>query len=154
MEPMLTNERAERKWKYLCQRVVEQRARAAIGRLKGGQRASPLNLARVLRIELPEDALLLPSEAQPPARRAGATKDRAPLLKCGDCFGSSEIGAGSSSSDQEGHCVDWFDTGAAWAELDNARDVDEARIAALNDRQALLAQQWATRVRRVEQRLH
>ena len=42
MEPILTNERAEREWKYLCQRVGEQRARAAIGQLKGRQRAYPL----------------------------------------------------------------------------------------------------------------
>lgn len=71
MQPVLTNERAEREWKYLCQRVGEERALAAIGRLKGGQRAYPLNIARVLKIRLPEEALLPRSDAQERALQAG-----------------------------------------------------------------------------------
>lgn len=71
MEPLLTNERAEREWKYLVNRVGEERARAAIGRLKGAQRPYPLNIARLLKVELPEEALLPPSDAQAAARREG-----------------------------------------------------------------------------------
>ena len=71
MEPILTNERAEREWKYLCERVGEQRARAAIGQLKGRQRAYPLNIARVLKVQLPEEALLPRSDAQRQARQCG-----------------------------------------------------------------------------------
>jgi len=71
MEPILTNERAEREWKYLCQRVGEQRARAAIGQLKGRQRAYPLNIARVLKVRLPEEAMLPRSDAQQRARQRG-----------------------------------------------------------------------------------
>jgi len=71
MEPILTNERAEREWKYLCERVGEQRARAAIGQLKGRQRAYPLNIARVLKVQLPEEAMLPSSDAQQQAKRRG-----------------------------------------------------------------------------------
>ena len=71
MEPLLTNERAEREWRYLCQRVGEQRARAAIAELVGGQRPYPLNIARRLKIVLPEEALLPPSDAQLRARQEG-----------------------------------------------------------------------------------
>jgi hypothetical protein len=70
-EPLLTNERAEREWKYLCQLVGEERALAAISQLKGGQRPYPLNIARVLKIQLPEEAQLPRSDAQERARQAG-----------------------------------------------------------------------------------
>lgn len=71
MEPLLTNERAQREWKYLCQYVGERRARAAIAQLKGGQRAYPLNIARILKIDLPEESLLPISDAEVDARREG-----------------------------------------------------------------------------------
>jgi len=69
MVPILTNERAEREWKYLCGLVGEQRARAAIGQLKGRQRAYPLNIARVLKVQLPDEAKLPRSDAQQQARQ-------------------------------------------------------------------------------------
>ena len=71
LDPLITNERAEREWRYLCQTVGEARAREAIGRLKGGQRPYPLNIARILKVQLPEEALLPPSEAQLQAREQG-----------------------------------------------------------------------------------
>ena len=58
MEPLITNERGEREWLYICSRVGEDKARAAIGRLQGGQRPYPLNIARVLGVEVPDEALL------------------------------------------------------------------------------------------------
>ena len=70
-DPLITNERAEREWRYLCQTVGEDRARAAIGRLKGGQKAFPLNIARVLKVQLPEEALLPASDAQRQAQANG-----------------------------------------------------------------------------------
>lgn len=58
LEPELTNERAQREWKWLCSRVGEDRARAAIAQITGSRKAFPLNIARVLKLDLPpEDRL-------------------------------------------------------------------------------------------------
>jgi len=53
-EPELTNDRAKREWLWLCQRVGEKRARASIAGIPGKRRAYPLNIARVLGVELQE----------------------------------------------------------------------------------------------------
>ena len=53
MEPELTNERAEREWAWICSRVGEERARAAIGEIPGTRRRFPLNIARALGLTLP-----------------------------------------------------------------------------------------------------
>ncbi|WP_312283590.1 hypothetical protein [Candidatus Igneacidithiobacillus taiwanensis] len=55
MEPELTNDRARREWQWLCREVGETVARAALARLPGKRRPYPLNVARVLGIELPPE---------------------------------------------------------------------------------------------------
>lgn len=94
------------------------------------------------------------------------------------------MAANPSSHDQDGYCLDWFDAGAAvmegqrdahlypplderevqrqwlggfgaaWAELDDGRDVEDALMDALGDRQALLTQLWAIGLGRVERSIH
>ncbi|MBK1724762.1 hypothetical protein [Thiocystis violacea] len=66
VEPLISNERGDREWLYLCSRVGEERARAAIHELKGGQRPYPLNIASALGIALPEEALLPRLESRKP----------------------------------------------------------------------------------------
>lgn len=63
MEPELTNERAEREWAWICARVGEERAKAAISEIPGTRRPFPLNIARALGLTLPSP------EQLPPARR-------------------------------------------------------------------------------------
>ena len=65
-EPLLTNDRAKREWIWLCRRVGEEAVREAIARLPGARKAFPLNIARQLQIELPEEKYLpdLPGEAE------------------------------------------------------------------------------------------
>ena len=65
MDPLLTNDRAKREWLWICQRVGEQAAKAAIERIPGARKAFPLNIAKILGIELPEEKYLpmLPGEA-------------------------------------------------------------------------------------------
>ncbi|WP_312283598.1 hypothetical protein [Candidatus Igneacidithiobacillus taiwanensis] len=60
MEPELTNNRARREWQWLCSQVGETVARAALARLPGKRRPYPLNIARVLGIELPPEKDLPP----------------------------------------------------------------------------------------------
>lgn len=60
LEPELTNERAEKEWAWLCTRIGEERARAAIGEIGGKRRAFPLNIAKVLGLTLPPEDLLPP----------------------------------------------------------------------------------------------
>ncbi len=57
-EPLLTNDQARRQWLWICQRVGEQAARAAIAQIKGARKPFPFNVAKVLQIELPEDKYL------------------------------------------------------------------------------------------------
>jgi len=80
-EPELTNDRAKREWLWLCRRVGEQRARAAIARIPGKRRAYPLNIARVLGVELPppEELPRLPEEIE--AARARGRQMFAELRK-------------------------------------------------------------------------
>ncbi|BCX90013.1 hypothetical protein MIN45_PP27 (plasmid) [Methylomarinovum tepidoasis] len=70
-EPELTNDRAKREWLWLCRKVGEKRARAAIARIPGKRRAYPLNIARVLGIELPppEELPRLPEKWRPPGEK-------------------------------------------------------------------------------------
>ena len=65
MEPLLTNDRARREWAWLCQRVGESAARAAIARLPGQRKPFPLNIARVLGLRLPPPEQL-PPVPEPP----------------------------------------------------------------------------------------
>lgn len=67
MEPELTNDRAHREWAWLCARVGEERARAAIEQIPGGRKAYPLNIARALGVTLPEPDML-PALAKDRAR--------------------------------------------------------------------------------------
>ena len=63
MEPLITNERAAKEWRYIVNRVSEQVALNAIKKLPGRQRPYPLNIAKVLRITLPtEDKLPMNEE--------------------------------------------------------------------------------------------
>lgn len=78
-DPELTNTRAEREWKWLCQRVGEDIAKAAIANLAGNRRAYPLNIARVLGIELPDEALL-------PALKSNTDAARAALAEIRKCL--------------------------------------------------------------------
>lgn len=82
------------------------------------------------------------------------------------------------------HCLDWFDAGAAvlegqrgdhlypplgdreaqrwwlggfggaWADMDDAPDLDDALIAALDGRPALLAELWAIGLGRMDRTVH
>ena len=65
-EPLLTNDRARREWIWICQRVGEDAAREAICRVPGTRKPFPLNIARQLQINLPEEKYLpaLPGEAE------------------------------------------------------------------------------------------
>ncbi|MBN6741303.1 hypothetical protein JKG47_12295 [Acidithiobacillus sp. MC6.1] len=60
MEPELTNERARREWQWLCGEVGETVARATIAALPGNRRSYPLNIARALDVDLPEEEKLPP----------------------------------------------------------------------------------------------
>ena len=75
-DPKLTNPRAEREWRWLCQHVGEARARAAIANLPGNRRAFPLNIARALGIELPDEALLPALNSNTDAARAALAEIR------------------------------------------------------------------------------
>ncbi|MCX7689060.1 MAG: cryptic plasmid protein A [Fimbriimonadales bacterium] len=74
MEPLLTNERAQREWQYIIERVGEQAARAAIERLPGNRRPYPLNIARVLNLQLPPELATAPASKE--AARAHIAKLR------------------------------------------------------------------------------
>lgn len=68
LEPLITNERGKREWEYIVSRVGEERARAAIAQIPGNRRPYPLNIARVLGIELPKNL------AEEPASRETARR--------------------------------------------------------------------------------
>ncbi len=57
MEPVLTNERGKREWLYIIDRVGQERAQQAINKL-GNKTAYPLNVARVLKLKLPDEQYL------------------------------------------------------------------------------------------------
>lgn len=60
-EPLLTNERAKREWTWLVERFGTEVCQAAIQGLPGGRRPYPLNVARQLGIQLPEDLTTAPT---------------------------------------------------------------------------------------------
>ena len=70
LEPDLTNERAGKEWKWLCARVGEDRARAAIAKIPGERKAFPLNIARVLGLDLPQEDQLPALGRDPAVARA------------------------------------------------------------------------------------
>lgn len=53
LAPLITNQRGKREWEWLVRQVGEERALAAIAAL-GGRRPYPLNVARVLGLEIPQ----------------------------------------------------------------------------------------------------
>ena len=57
MEPVITNERGQREWLYIINHVGLERAQQAMTQL-GTKRAYPLNIARVLKLILPEEQYL------------------------------------------------------------------------------------------------
>lgn len=60
-EPLLTNDRGRREWLWLCQRVGEDRARAALdAALARGRKPFPLNAARELGLSFPPESVLPP----------------------------------------------------------------------------------------------
>lgn len=69
--PLLTNLRAEREWLWLKARFSEERLCAAIKAL-GGHRPYPLNIARKLKIDLPDEQDLPLTEAQRLSSRTSA----------------------------------------------------------------------------------
>jgi len=73
LEPLITNERAQREWEYIVARVGEEHARAAIAQIPGKRRPYPLNIARVLGIELPKRL------AEEPASRESALQHLAKI---------------------------------------------------------------------------
>jgi len=79
LEPELTNERSQREWKWLCSRVGEDRARAAIAKIPGGRKAFPLNIARVLDLELPQEDMLPALRRDPAVARAALQEARKKL---------------------------------------------------------------------------
>lgn len=78
MEPELTNERAKREWQWLCEEIGENRARAAIGKLrkKGTQRPYPLNIARIEGVKLPPEEDLPPLQQRPNKERVEAELEK------------------------------------------------------------------------------
>lgn len=79
-EPLITNERAQREWLYLIDRVGESVARNAIEKLPGSQRAYPINIAKALSIKLPS-VDKLPLTADKKATRDSATEQGIAELK-------------------------------------------------------------------------
>ena len=59
--PLLTNDRAAREWAWIVAQVGESAALTALGRL-GNRRPYPLNVARILRLELPADLADAPAK--------------------------------------------------------------------------------------------
>ena len=57
MEPELTNTRACREWIYIINRVGCERADKAMSQL-GNRKPYPLNIARILKLELPAEEFL------------------------------------------------------------------------------------------------
>ncbi len=57
MKPVITNERGKREWLYIVNKVGLEGAYQAIGEL-GNRKAYPLNIAKVLRLELPREEFL------------------------------------------------------------------------------------------------
>lgn len=53
LAPLITNQRGKREWEWVVRQVGEERALAAIAAL-GGRRPYPLNVARVLGLEIPQ----------------------------------------------------------------------------------------------------
>lgn len=68
MQPLLTNERARREWEYIVARVGEARALEAIARL-GNRKPFPINIARALKLDLPEHLAEDPPAPPPPEIR-------------------------------------------------------------------------------------
>lgn len=185
MEPLLSNERAEREWKYLCQCVGEQRARAAIAHLKGGQRAYPLNIARIVK-HRPSGASATASVRCPGCRTTRGARSRIALHRRDAAAAWADVtpAPGRFRDFCMTHCIDWFDAGAAvlagqrdhhlypplddrdaqrqwlggfggaWADMDDAPDLDDILIAALDGRPALLAQLWGIGLGRVVRTVH
>lgn len=57
MEPVITNERAKREWLYIVERVGSERAQQAMTQL-GNRKAYPLNISKVLKLNLPDEQYL------------------------------------------------------------------------------------------------
>ncbi len=57
MGPVITNERGKREWLYIIDRVGQERAQQAISEL-GNRKAYPLNVAKVLKLDLPDEQYL------------------------------------------------------------------------------------------------
>lgn len=53
-DPLLTNERAEREWRYLRMRFSEEKLNEALTSLPGDRKPYPLNVARMLGVKLPK----------------------------------------------------------------------------------------------------
>ncbi|MCX7689110.1 MAG: cryptic plasmid protein A [Fimbriimonadales bacterium] len=80
MEPLITNERAQREWAWICAHVGETTAREAIAKLPGARKPYPLNVARVLGLSLPRELAKDPP-APPEVARLHLERARALLKK-------------------------------------------------------------------------
>lgn len=64
-EPLLTNDRGRREWLWLCQRVGEDRARAALAAaVRRGRKPFPLNAAREVGLSFPPESALPPLRSE------------------------------------------------------------------------------------------
>lgn len=54
-EPLLLNDRDKRAWEWICSKVGEGNAIAAIGQLSGSRKPYPSNIAKILGLEVPKD---------------------------------------------------------------------------------------------------
>ena len=65
-DPLLNNDRGNREWVWICQQVGEPAAKAAIQRIPGARKPFPVNIAKILNLDLPEEKYLpaLPGEAE------------------------------------------------------------------------------------------
>lgn len=83
MKPLLTNERGQREWLWLQKRVPESALKKAFEQL-GNKKPYPLNLARLLGLELPRESelpLLAEQKQKAESAREKALAEAKRLLK-------------------------------------------------------------------------
>jgi hypothetical protein len=81
MTPLITNERGRREWLWIVNRVGERTALEAICRLPGQSKPYPLNIARVLKLSLPDERDLPQTPEAIDASRQAAERELANMKK-------------------------------------------------------------------------
>jgi hypothetical protein len=81
MTPEITNERGRREWLWIVSRVGERAALEAIGRLPGAKKPFPMNIAKVLKLSLPDERDLPQTPEAIDASRQAAERELANMKK-------------------------------------------------------------------------